>query len=129
MITAKTPEATHHSQLSKLASRYVNVSELPWKSTPYSGVEIKVLLEDKKTGLLTAITRMQPGASLPLHEHQEIEQTYVLEGSLCDEEGEVTAGNFVWRPSGSRHVATSPNGGLFLAFFLKPNIFMTQDGS
>ena len=73
MITAKTPEATHHSQLSKLASRYVNVSELPWKSTPYSGVEIKVLLEDKKTGLLTAITRMQPGALLPLHVHHEIE--------------------------------------------------------
>jgi len=44
---------------------------------------------------------------LPDHEHVLIEQTYVLEGSLVDKEGpdagiEVGAGEFVWRPAGSR---------------------------
>jgi anti-sigma factor ChrR (cupin superfamily) len=54
----------------------------------------------------------------------DIEQTYVLEGALEDEEGNCTAGNFVWRPSGSRHVARSPNGALLIAMLLKPNKFL-----
>ena len=83
--------------------------------------ETKVLMEDRETGLLTALFRCRPGAELPLHEHVDIEQTYVLEGSLADDEGEVTAGNYVWRPAGSRHVAGTPNGALLLSFFLRPN--------
>ena len=85
---------------------------------------MKILLEDKETGLLTALFRWQPGAHLALHEHVEIEQTYVLEGSIEDAEGVVTAGNFVWRPTGNRHDAWSPEGALVLAFFLKPNKFL-----
>ena len=125
-MSAQTPNAKNHTHLTELASRYVMIEELPWKPTPYPGVEIKVLMEDPDSGLLTALFRWQPGATLPLHEHQEIEQSFVLEGSLSDQEGEVTAGNYVWRPSGSRHVATSEQGALILTFFLKPNQFLDQ---
>ena len=110
------------ASLPDLASRYVDVDSLPWRPTPFAGVEIKTLMQNEQ-GLLTALFRWAPGSVLPLHEHVEIEQTYVLEGSLVDEEGEVTKGNFVWRPAGSRHVARAPNGALILAFFLKPNTF------
>ena len=72
-MPAQTPDATEHTKLDSLASRYVNVSELPWKPTKYPGVEIKVLMEDADSGLLTALFRWEPGASLPLHEHVEIE--------------------------------------------------------
>ena len=89
------------------------------------GIDMKVLLEDKATGLLTALFRWQPGSELSLHEHVEVEQTFVIEGSLVDDEGEVTAGNYVWRPKGNRHIAKSPNGALVLSIFLKPNIFLT----
>jgi anti-sigma factor ChrR (cupin superfamily) len=112
------------SSLGPLASRYIDVASLPWKPTGHPGVEIKVLLEDKESGLLTALFRWQPGAVLPLHEHVDIEQTYVLEGSIVDDEGEVKQGDFVWRPKGNRHVARSPNGALVLGFFLKPNKFL-----
>jgi anti-sigma factor ChrR (cupin superfamily) len=125
-VAATTPHATNHTGLGRVASRYVDVESLPWAPTKYPGVEVKVLLEDRETGLLTALFRWQPGAVLPLHEHAEIEQTYVLEGSLADDEGEVTAGNFVWRPAGSRHVARSPAGALILGVFLKPNRFLEQ---
>lgn len=110
--------------LSDLASRYVDPETLPWKPTAYPGVEIKVLMQDEDTGLLTALFRWEPGSELPLHEHVEIEQTYVLEGSLEDDEGVAIAGQFVWRPAKSRHVARSPDGALVLAFFLKPNRFL-----
>lgn len=123
-MTATTPFLANEDMLGPLASRYVKVDDLPWKPTPCAGIEMKVLLEDNETGLLTALFRWQPGSELTLHEHVEVEQTFVLEGSLVDEEGEVTAGNYVWRPKGNRHIARAPNGALVLSVFLKPNIFL-----
>ncbi|HEU0156041.1 MAG TPA: cupin domain-containing protein, partial [Stellaceae bacterium] len=99
----------------------------PWKPTPCAGIDMKVLMEEPETGLMTALFRWQPGAELTLHEHVEIEQTFVLEGSLVDDEGEVRAGNYVWRPKGNRHQARSPNGALVLSVFLKPNIFLSGE--
>jgi anti-sigma factor ChrR (cupin superfamily) len=126
-MTATTPYLANEDMLGPLASRYVDVESLPWKPTPCPGIEMKVLLEDKDTGLLTALFRWQPGSELTLHEHIEVEQTFVLEGSLVDDKGEVTAGNYVWRPKGNRHIAKSPNGALVLSIFFKPNIFLTGD--
>jgi len=70
---------------------------------------------------------------LPDHEHVNIEQTYVLEGSLVDKEGPAkgiacNAGEFIWREQGSRHVAWCPEGGLMLAIFQVPNKFFEADG-
>ena len=124
---AATPMLKEQDSLSPLASRFVDVDSLPWKPTQCDGVEMKILLEDPDTGLMTALFRWQPGARLPLHEHVEIEQTYVLEGSILDDEGEVTAGNYVWRPAGNRHDAVAPNGALVLGMFLKPNKFLDGD--
>ena len=124
-MTATTPFLSNEDMLGPLASRYVDVGSLPWKPTPCPGIDMKVLLEDKETGLLTALFRWQAGAELALHEHVEVEQTFVIEGSIEDDEGEVTAGNYVWRPKGNRHIARSPNGALVLSVFLKPNIFLS----
>jgi anti-sigma factor ChrR (cupin superfamily) len=124
-MAAVTPYLKGEERLRPLASRYVAVDDLPWKPTPCPGIDMKILLEDKESGLLTALFRWQPGSELALHEHVEVEQTFVLEGSLVDDEGEVTAGNYVWRPKGNRHIARSPHGALVLSMFLKPNIFLT----
>ena len=126
-MATMTPHATNHGGLGPLASRYVRVDELPWTPTRFPGIDIKVLMEDKETGLLTALTRLQPGAVLPLHEHTDLEQTWVFEGSLVDDEGEVAAGDYVWRPPHSRHEARAPNGALVLSFFLRPNRFLDPD--
>lgn len=126
-MTAHTPHLAHQEQLAPLDSRYVAVDDLPWKPTPTSGIDMKILLLDEQSGLMTALFRWQPGTRLPLHEHVEIEQTYVLQGSIVDEEGEVREGNYVWRPQGNRHVAHSPEGALVLSMFLKPNRFLAGD--
>lgn len=123
MLTA-TSHMPRERELHDLASRFVDVDALPWKPTPTPGIDMKILLQDEKTGLLTALFRWAPGTELPLHEHVEIEQTYVLSGSIVDDEGEATAGNFVWRPRGNRHIARAPNGALVLAMFLRPNKFL-----
>lgn len=124
-MTTVTPDIAGQETLPPTVSRVVPVDDLPWHPTPFPGIEQKILLKDEKRGLITALVRMAPGARLPLHEHADVEQTYVLEGSLADDEGnETTAGNFIWRPAGHRHVAWSPQGCLCLGIFLKPNVFL-----
>jgi len=123
-MATRTPAMPQLDALGPLASRYVDVDKLPWKASPFPGIDIKVLMEDPETGLMTTLTRLAPGAVLPMHEHTALEQSWVIQGRLVDEEGEVTAGNYVWRPGGSRHVARAPEGCLVLGFFLKPNKFL-----
>lgn len=129
-LTAVTPNAPQHAKLSEKASRYVNTAELPWGKTRFPGVEFKTLMTDPENGMSTSLVRFAPGATLPDHEHAHIEQTYVLKGSLLDEEGACTAGNFVWRPPGSRHSAhAGPEGCVTIAIFMRPNRFFEKDGS
>ena len=128
-MSAVTPKAPDHANLSPLASRFVNVAALPWEKSRFPGCETKTLVADRASGLLTMLLRMAPGTKLPDHEHVLIEQTYVLEGSLVCGEGVCRAGEFVWRPAGSRHEAwAGPEGGLMIGIFQIPNRFFEADG-
>ena len=64
------------------------------------------------------------GARLPRHRHTGLEQSFILQGSLVDEDGACTAGNFVWRRPGSVHGAWSPDGCLVIGIFESPNEFL-----
>ena len=133
MTTAFTPQAKNHKNLGPMASRVVHANEMEWEPIRYPGCKVKTLMVDPKLGLLTVLLKMEPGASLPDHEHALMEQTYVIEGRLVDCEGpekglEVGPGEFVYRPPGSRHAAYTPEGGLMLAIFQVPNKFFEKDG-
>lgn len=127
-VTAKAGAVPEH-----LKSLHLKPQEMAWKTTKFEGVEIKPLYVDRETGLMTMLLRMAPGATLPDHEHVQVEQTYVLEGRLEDLEGpekglSVGAGEYVARPAGSRHAAWTPEGGLMVAFFQMPNKFFEENG-
>ena len=129
-MSAITPNSPAHANLPPLASRFVEVAALPWAvSQMHPGVQTKTLLVEPDSGLLTMLLQMAPGAKLPDHEHVLIEQTWVLQGSLVCGEGVCKAGDFVWRPAGSRHEAwAGPEGGLMLGIFQIPNRFFQADG-
>ncbi|MNC85290.1 ChrR Cupin-like domain protein [compost metagenome] len=128
-MSAVTPKAASHAGLPPLASRFVSVEALPWEKTRHPGVETKALVSDPASGLLTVLTKMAPGAKLPDHEHVLIEQTFVLEGAIHCGEGVCGAGDFVWRPAGSRHEAwAGPEGCVTLAMFQMPNRFFEAGG-
>ena len=105
--------------LSALASRFINTDSVPWIETA-PGNKMKVIYHDPATDMLTILSKLEPGSGIPAHKHEDLEQTFVLEGSLVDAEGECTAGNFVIRAKGSHHAPTAPNGCTMLVFFLKP---------
>jgi len=111
------------SDLPSPPSHYIEVRGMEWQRSKFPGIEHKVLYSDPATGLSTLLFRLAPGAVVPLHEHTGVEMTYVLEGSLEDDEGICTAGNFVWRPAGNTHEARAPQGAVILGVLMRPNHF------
>ena len=111
---------------SECASHYVDVPNMPWETTKFPGIRIKVLYSDSD-GITTALFKLDPGAVVPLHQHTALEQTFVIEGTIEDHEGVCGPGQFVWRPAGNQHEAVAPNGAVILGFFLKPNRFASGE--
>lgn len=109
-------------------SVYVKPQDIAWEPTQFDGVLIKVLYEDKPKGEMTCLLKWEPGATLPMHKHSEIEQTFVLEGSFYDHDGICRAGEFVWRRVGSFHETHSDEGAIILAVYRKPNVFQHSTG-
>jgi anti-sigma factor ChrR (cupin superfamily) len=94
------------------ASLYVDVAGRAWEERR-PGVFWKVLWEegDRKAVLV----RYAPGATIPRHRHVGDEQVFVLEGTVSDETGTCTAGNYARRPPGCVHTVRSEQGALVLA--------------
>lgn len=105
-------------------STFLDVAKIAWEPSPYPGVDLKVLYQEP-SGRRTTLTRFAPGARLPRHRHVGLEQSFVLEGSLVDDDGTCTAGSFVWRRPDSVHEAWSPDGCVVLGIFDAPNEFLT----
>ncbi len=109
-------------------STYIKPQEIDWAPTQFPGISIKMLYEDKEKGEMTCFLKWEPGATLPMHKHAEIEQSYVIEGSFYDHDGICRAGEFVWRKVGSFHATQSDEGAIILAIYRKPNVFQNSTG-
>lgn len=107
-------------------SHYIDVLNIEWERTPFPGILMKILWRDPHREAFTALFFMEPGATLPKHRHRGIEQTFVLDGALADDDGVCTAGNFVWRDVGSVHTAHAPDGCLSIGIFQRANEFFSD---
>src|SRR4051812_34073601 len=81
-VTERAMTAAAAKQSHDEHSHFVRPQDMPWEKMRFPGCECKTLLFDAKSGLATVLMKMEPGATLPDHEHVMIEQTYVLSGSL-----------------------------------------------
>ncbi len=95
-------------------SQTISVSDLEWQEMQ-PGVRLKTLWVDEDTKRRAIMSRIDPGAQLPLHRHVGDEFVFVLEGAISDEFGTVTAGNMGFRPNGCTHAVSSKNGATVLA--------------
>jgi len=103
MSTAKTP-----------MSEIISVNDPGWQEHR-PGIRFKVLWEHRETKRRAQLTRFEPGAQLPLHRHVGDELVFVIEGSVSDESGTVTAGNVGYRPNGCVHSVSTKNGATLVA--------------
>jgi anti-sigma factor ChrR (cupin superfamily) len=104
------------TRLAPSGSRYVDVATMSWQE-PFPGIRIKVLYKDNEAKETTILFETQPGTVIPEHVHGGVEWAFVLEGTMEDDEGVVTAGNFVYRPPDSRHSVRTPNGAKYIGLF------------
>lgn len=100
-------------------SHFVQASSVPWVERR-PGVFWKTLWEDAEGRHKAILMRYEPGAVVPRHRHLGDEQIYVLEGSVADDAGVCTAGNYTRRPPGCVHTVTSPAGALVIAITSGP---------
>ena len=89
-------------------------SDGQWRDI-FPGVSIKILREDLNERSQTTLWRLQPGASVPKHQHSQIEECLVLEGSIVHAGVEYFAGDYLLSPTGMPHDHfVAANGALFL---------------
>jgi anti-sigma factor ChrR (cupin superfamily) len=90
-------------------SQLIDFGEMEWAEL-LPGVQAKRVWADPATKRLAMFIRFAAGAALPRHAHAGDELVYVLEGSVADDYGAVTAGNVGYRPDGCLHTVSSPRG-------------------
>ena len=100
-------------------SRYVDPASLEWQP---DGPKFwtKLLHEDPAKGERTLLMKVDPGASFPLHAHEEVEQIYVLSGSFFDQDRTLRAGDYACRAPGAMHTAGSEEGAVMLLIYSRP---------
>ena len=92
----------------------VRGNEGAWRAI-FPGVSIKILREDAAEHSQTTLWRLQPGASVPRHQHNQYEECLILEGSIVHDGTEYFAGDYLLSPTGMPHeIFVAPNGALFL---------------
>jgi anti-sigma factor ChrR (cupin superfamily) len=95
-------------------SQLISVGDRPWQEMQ-PGVRMKHLWTDEKTNRRAVLGRIESGIQPSLHRHVGDELVFVIEGTLTDEFGTVTAGNVGYRPNGCVHTVSSPHGATVLA--------------
>ena len=92
-------------------------SNLEWQSSDGSGFWYKFLYKNEKAGQRTLLMKLDPGAYSPGHSHSELEQIYVLEGRIYDEDHTYTSGDYIIRAPGAEHTTGSKDGAIALLVY------------
>lgn len=91
--------------------------QVDWQGSSTEGFYYKPLVRDQHMGISTLLMKVDPGAFSPLHAHDDIEQIYIMEGSIYDQDKTYNQGEFIIRSPGTMHTTGSENGAVVLLFF------------
>lgn len=69
----------------------------------WTGVFQKILFQDCQRGTTTSLFKVQPGAEIPSHTHDGIEECMVVEGDIYSATETFSAGDYICAPAGSVH--------------------------
>ena len=89
-----------------------------------AGVSLKVLRSDKDSGESASLVRLEPGASVPAHDHPAGEEVFVLEGEVRIGLHHMKAGDYLYTPPDAKHAAVSDGGCVFLVTLPKPVVIL-----
>ena len=104
-------------ELPKSGSSHLDTNRIKWSQSGSSGFHYKQLMEEPAASLRTCLMKVDAGAFSPMHAHGDLEQIYILEGSLYDQDNTYQAGQFIVRAPGTMHTTGSKNGAIALLFY------------
>ncbi|TDJ08638.1 MAG: anti-sigma factor [Deltaproteobacteria bacterium] len=84
--------------------------ELPWKSGPHAGIELKLLYSEAGFPDEMRLERWAPGATPGTVSYEGGAEILVLRGRLEDEQGSYDKLSWLRLPAGATHTPVSPNG-------------------
>ncbi|MDQ6893504.1 MAG: cupin domain-containing protein [Acidobacteriota bacterium] len=88
---------------------------LPWSEHPSPGVRIKEVFSDPVSGSRCLLVELGPGSVFPDHEHDAVEELFVLRGSFSVAGRLLLSGDFCRSESGTRDWdITSEQGAVLL---------------
>jgi len=90
---------------------FVPASGGDWRDGPAPATAIRPIFSDPARHTMTALVRMQAGASLPRHRHLTTEQFFMLEGDGHVPGHVLGPGDYYRMPAGSLHDTTYTEGG------------------
>lgn len=90
---------------------FVRKSDSPWKNSPFTGVDYKILNKDPIHKTVTLLIRMKPRAVFPGHAHSGSEDCYLISGDLSIAGTSISAGDFHRAKPGSVHKKFSTKTG------------------
>ncbi len=116
-----TSNATPPAPLPRIASgsRHLVPDAVEWQRTDAPGFWIKPLLADADGGGSTLLMRIDPGAYVGSHSHDQLEEILVLEGEFTDDDRTHKPGDYCLRAIGAPHVAGSKTGCTVLVVYRK----------
>lgn len=103
----------------------LRAKEGEWKES-FPGIHIKQLFIDEKTGTVTSLFKLKPGAHAPLHRHDGIEQCLVLEGDFHVNDEVLGPGDFTSAMPGSVHHTAYTEGGALLLIVAQATYTMSN---
>ncbi len=105
-------------KISEGKRRVVNLREAVFEQLEEEvGTGILQLNTNVARGTGFYIYRMEPGASSSPHKHIGVEEFYIIEGELIDNDGtKYNTGDVVWLDAGTEHNSTSPAGCTIVVF-------------
>ena len=84
------------------------------------GVTMRLLYVDPVYGTRSAIMRMQSGSAVPAHEHDALEECFVIDGSIHIADAEYGSGDHVLGQRGSPHPTIVSTSGATLLLHWSP---------
>jgi quercetin dioxygenase-like cupin family protein len=82
----------------------VSTDSLAWSPLDFPGVAMRVVYRDARTGGMTVMTRLEPGASIPAHKHTHADETvFVLSGDFVEAGTSYGAGSYFVASAGTPH--------------------------
>ncbi|MCU1401344.1 MAG: hypothetical protein JWN62_4453 [Acidimicrobiales bacterium] len=93
-------------------SHCTRTAEMEWQQTDTPGFWIKVLYDESGTPTRgnTQLMRVDPGTFADFHDHDQVEEIYVLDGEFTDQFTTYRAGDYCLRAIGATHRAGSESG-------------------